>query len=147
LISSRNASVTKGQLAGLRRFVARLRARLGGRSPEVAVEADPPSVVLRPARADEAPVVRRLAALDDAPVPRGPLLLALVDNEAVAALSLLDGNVVSNPFVSTREAVALLRLRADHLLGAAADRRRRATRTASAATLGGGARQPAAGAG
>ncbi len=35
--------------------------------------------------------------------------------EAVAALSLTDGRVVANPFVLTANAVALLRLREQHL--------------------------------
>jgi hypothetical protein len=80
-------------------------------------------VELRRAAADEAGVVRRLAALDDAREPEGPVLLALLDGEAVAALSLRDGRVVANPFVATADAVALLRLRAAHLSGAPAPRR------------------------
>lgn len=69
-------------------------------------------VELRRAAPDEAGVVRRLAALDDARELAGPVLLALLDDEAVAALSLRDGRVVANPFVATADAVALLRLRA-----------------------------------
>jgi hypothetical protein len=80
-------------------------------------------VALRPAYADEAGVVRRLAALDEAPDLDGNVLLALIDGEAVAALSLGDGRVVANPFVPTDDAVALLKLRADHL--SAVRRRRR----------------------
>jgi hypothetical protein len=89
-------------------------------------QADSPSVGLRVAGADDADVVRQLAALDDAPVLDGRVLLALIDGEAVAALSLRDGRVVANPFVRTREAVALLRLRAGHLSGASKRRRVRA---------------------
>lgn len=76
-----------------------------------------PTVALRLAERDEAPVVRRLAALDDAPAPQGPVLLALLDGEAVAALSMLDRRVVANPFLSTRDVVDLLRLRAEHIAG------------------------------
>jgi hypothetical protein len=76
-----------------------------------------PTVALRMAEGDEAPVVRRLAALDDAPAPQGPVLLALLDGEAVAALSMLDRRVVANPFLSTRDVVDLLRLRAEHIAG------------------------------
>ena len=68
-------------------------------------------------------MVRRLAALDDAPVLEGQSLLALIDGEAVAALSLEDGRVVSNPFVRTEDAVALLNLRAEHLKGVSRRRR------------------------
>lgn len=84
--------------------------RRGFQSPE-------PTVALRLAGDDEAHMVRRLAALDDAPPLEGPVLLALVDGEPVAALSLLDRRVVANPFVHTRELVELLRLRAGHISG------------------------------
>lgn len=86
-----------------------------GLAPDWGTEA--PAVVLRLARPDERDLVSYLAALDDAPAPHGRVLLALVEGEAVAALSLYDGRVVANPFVATRDVVALLRLRAAHLLG------------------------------
>jgi hypothetical protein len=72
---------------------------------------------LRLARADETDTVRRLAALEDAPELKGQVLLALADGAAVAALSLDDERIVANPFILTGDAVALLRLRAEHLLG------------------------------
>jgi hypothetical protein len=83
------------------------------------------TVALRLTRADEAHVVGRLAELDDAPRLEGQALLALIDGEAVAALSLEDGRVVANPFVRTEDAVALLRLRARHLWGLPRRRRLR----------------------
>ncbi len=73
------------------------------------------SIVLRLATDVDAPTVHRLAALDDAPRLTGAVLLALVDGEPVAALSLEDGRVVADPFRFTAEPVALLRLRAEHL--------------------------------
>ena len=76
-----------------------------------------PTVALRLAGSDEAHMVRRLAALDDAPPLEGPVLLAFVDGEPVAALSLLDQRVVANPFLFTRDLVDLLRLRAEHISG------------------------------
>jgi len=79
---------------------------------------------LRLAEPGEAGVIRRLAALDDARELEGPVLLALLDGEAVAGLSLRDGRVVANPFVAAADAVTLLRLRAEHLSGAPARRRR-----------------------
>jgi hypothetical protein len=82
-------------------------------------QTQPPTLVLRAARADEGAAVRRLAQLDDAPAPRGEILLAVLDGEPVAALSLLDGRVVANPFVRTADVVALLRLRAAQLSAAA----------------------------
>ncbi len=93
-------------------------------SPQSSRELSPArSVVLRSAHADEGHVVARLAQLDDAPELEGQVLIALIDGEAVAALSLLDGRVVANPFVRTENAVALLRLRAKHLSGARPRRR------------------------
>ena len=70
-----------------------------------------PAVELRPARADDNAVVRRLAALDDASPLEGPVLLAIVGGQAVAAIALDDERVVANPFVPTAHAVSLLRLR------------------------------------
>ena len=74
-----------------------------------------PTLALRLAHSDEAGLVRRLADLDDARMLDGEILLALVDGQAVAALSLTDGRVVANPFLPTAEAVALLTLRASQL--------------------------------
>jgi hypothetical protein len=73
------------------------------------------TLALRLAHADETGLVRRLADLDDAPMLDGEILLALVDGQPVAALSLTDGRVLANPFVPTAEAVALLTLRAAQL--------------------------------
>lgn len=75
------------------------------------------TIALRLAQPDEHAVVTRLAALDDAVALTGEVLLAVADGEPVAALSLTDGRVVANPFVRTADAVALLRLREQHLRG------------------------------
>jgi hypothetical protein len=83
------------------------------------------TIAIRPAGADEGLVLSRLAELDDAPELRGTVLLAVIDGEAVAALSLLDGRVVADPFVPTQEAVGLLRLRASFLFGNGKRRRPR----------------------
>jgi hypothetical protein len=109
LVAQEHASELRGQ-------ARRRRAQ----SDEFA-RAEGPSVELRLARPDEDRVLRRLAALDDAPELDGPAMLALVDGEPVAAMSLADLRVVANPFVRTQHAIALLRLRADHL----SDRRER----------------------
>jgi hypothetical protein len=82
------------------------------------------TVALRAAHADDAGVVRRLADLDTSPPLRGDVLLALIDGEAVAAVSLCDGRVVANPFVPTTDTVTLLALRASQLSGPGARRRR-----------------------
>jgi hypothetical protein len=79
------------------------------------------SLVLRLANAEDDADISRLAQLDEAPVPVSPIMLAVVDGEAAAALSLSDGRVVANPFVATQKAVSLLRLHAAQRSG---DRRR-----------------------
>ncbi len=61
--------------------------------------------------ADEA-TVRRLAALDDRRPPHGPALLAYVDGELRAAVGLLDGQAVADPFHRSLDIVELLRLQA-----------------------------------
>jgi hypothetical protein len=85
----------------------------------------PAPVELRLAHTDEAKIVHRLAQLDDAADLGGEVLMALVDGEAIAALSLADRRVVANPFVPTEHAVTLLRMRADHLFGRREPRRLR----------------------
>ena len=74
-----------------------------------------PVIALRVAQPEDDDDVIRLAQLDDARPPVAPVMLAVVDGEAVAALSLSDGRVVANPFVATEKVVSLLRLRATQL--------------------------------
>ena len=69
------------------------------------------TISIRPApSADTA--VERLAQLDSRPSFAGPALVAEVDGEPRAALSLRDGGVVADPFAPTSELVGLLRMRA-----------------------------------
>jgi hypothetical protein len=103
--------------ADLRRFADHQRLIAAARERRVPEAADVPSVSLRIANGADAQAARDLAALDDAPVLDGEVLLALIDGEAVAALSLHDGRVVANPFVRTAAAVTLLRLRAKQFAG------------------------------
>jgi len=111
-------------VADLRRVADHRSAIAHTREPWAAEAANPPAVSLRIADVDDDQAVRDLAALDDAPAPEGEVLLALIDGEAVAALSLRDGHVVANPFVPTVAAVALLRLRAEHVSSRRSRRRR-----------------------
>lgn len=85
------------------------------------------SVVLVQVRSEDNDAVRRLAELDDAAALEGSALLALVDGQPVAALSLEDGRVVADPFRLTSGPVSLLRLRADQLSNARTGRRLGAT--------------------
>jgi hypothetical protein len=80
---------------------------------------------LRFAGVEDVAVVRQLSDLDEEPELQYPVLLALLDGEAVAGLSINDGRVAANPFVPTTEAVALLRLRAQQLAGGRAASSRR----------------------
>jgi hypothetical protein len=71
------------------------------------------AVVIRRAHDGDRAALARLAALDSSPPPAGEVLLAEVDGEPRAALSLGDGRVVADPFQRTTELVALLELRRD----------------------------------
>jgi hypothetical protein len=84
---------------------------------------DNPTIALRLADDDDADVLLTLAALDGALPLKGQALLALVDGELVAALSLEDHRVIADPFMRSDDAVALLRLRAAHLRGQRTRRR------------------------
>jgi hypothetical protein len=84
-----------------------------------------PTIELRFPHPNEAMAVRRLAELDSSPALTGQVVIALVNGDPVAGMSLRDQHVVANPFVPTREAVALLRLRAEHLSDAPPDRKLR----------------------
>jgi hypothetical protein len=46
-------------------------------------------------------LIRRLAALSRGPVPQGPVLLAEVDGDPVAAIGIFDGRPVADPARST----------------------------------------------
>ena len=72
-----------------------------------------PTITIRPAYADDERALARLAVLDSADaVPTRPLLLAEVDGELRAALSLSDGAVVADPFSPTLDLIELLRTHA-----------------------------------
>lgn len=75
-----------------------------------------PPMTIRSAYADDAVAILRLAALDSAPAPReGALLVAEIEGELVAALCLLDGAAIADPFLPTAGIVRLLRARAAQL--------------------------------
>jgi hypothetical protein len=113
MTTSLNTLVAKEHVADLRRAADQRRT-----IPSSSGTARTPTVELRLAAAHEARLVHALAQLDDARDLEGQALIALVGGDAVAALSLADQRVVANPFVCTSDAVALLRLRAEHLSNA-----------------------------
>ena len=73
------------------------------------------TVTIRYAFADDAQALERLAVLDTQPVPAQPILLAEVDGDLRAALSMADGTVVADPFRRTAFLVELLAARAAQL--------------------------------
>jgi hypothetical protein len=79
-------------------------------------------ITIRPGYADDHNALARLAALDSAAIPAEPLLVAEMDGELSAALSLRDGTSIADPFLPTADIVALLRA---HAAAATATPRRR----------------------
>jgi hypothetical protein len=69
----------------------------------------PTTVTIRRAYPDDDPEIWRLAALDSAAVPAGPFLVAEVDGELRAALSLATHQAIADPFHRTLQLVAMLR--------------------------------------
>ena len=72
-------------------------------------------VTLRLAREEDREALRRLAELDSSTVPPAPTMVADLDGELVAAVSIADGATVADPFVPTADLVDLLRLRVGQL--------------------------------
>ena len=66
-------------------------------------------ITIRRSTDSDAPVLRLLAELDSAPPIAGPVLIAEQDSRPVAAISLDGQREIADPFVPTRELVALLR--------------------------------------
>ena len=88
---------------------------------------DSSSIAFRTATAEDDRVLRDLSALDShAPLQR-PAVLALVDGDPVAAVSLRDGQIVADPFTRTEDVVVLLRARVAALAAQRAGRRGIAT--------------------
>ena len=68
-------------------------------------------ITIRRAHPEESGVLR-IAALDSARVPVAPLLVAEVDGQVRAAMSLDDGKTIADPFYSTHDLLLLLRAHA-----------------------------------
>jgi hypothetical protein len=90
-------------------------------SPKIPAAA---SITIRPSYADDDRALTRLAALDSAPKPQGPMLLAEVDGELRAAVSLKDHSAIADPFFPSLHLVTLLRAHATETARRAATRRR-----------------------
>jgi hypothetical protein len=72
-------------------------------------------VTLRLATSADDEGIARLAALYDRRLPSGPLLLAEVDGELQAALTLTSAEELMEPYLPTAALVELLALRVQHL--------------------------------
>jgi hypothetical protein len=86
----------------------------GAESQDFDSHIHPAGVTIRPAQSDE-PALRRLAQLDSSQVPSPPVLVAEVEGQPVAAISLATGDAIADPFSRTLELRALLELRAAQL--------------------------------
>lgn len=79
------------------------------------METTAPHISIRLASdSDEASLIR-LAALDSAPAPRGPVLVADLGGEIVAAHYAHPSRTIADPFRPTADVGALLELRAGQL--------------------------------
>jgi hypothetical protein len=82
-------------------------------------EAMPPvfweGLTLRLATSADRAALARLAELEQTAAPAEPVLLGVMMQRPVAALSLRDGTVIADPFTPTAQLVELLRLRARQL--------------------------------
>jgi hypothetical protein len=83
------------------------------------------TVTIRRAGADDEAALRRLANLDSTRVPDGPVLIAEIGGQPVAAISVLSGESFADPFVPTLELRRLLELRASQLHPSTDEVRRR----------------------
>lgn len=81
-----------------------------------------PVIAIRPARPADHPHLVALAALDSAAALEGELLVASIDGEIQAALSVADGRTIADPFRRTTGLLALLRLHAQDAAPAARTR-------------------------
>jgi hypothetical protein len=99
------------------------------------------SITIRAAGPEDGEALRRLAQRDSRAIPDGELLIALVDGDARAAISLASGETIADPFHRTQELVGMLTLRGSRLRGETRQRRQATSSpiVRSAASFGSGA--------
>jgi hypothetical protein len=83
--------------------------------PTIEREPEMKNLTIRRATSADAFAIRRLSALDSAFPPTGDMLLAEMDDELWAALSIDTGHAVADPFRPSGDLVELLRFRAERL--------------------------------
>jgi hypothetical protein len=86
---------------------------------------DEPTLVIRPARREDAAALARLAELDEAPVPPAPLLVGEVGGRPCVAVSLVNLDVIADPFRWSGPIAELAVARARQLRGAPTETVRR----------------------
>lgn len=69
-------------------------------------------ITIRHSETGDSLAIRRLAALDSQHEPHGPMLLAEIGGELQAAVALDGSQAIADPWRSTADALALLKLRA-----------------------------------
>jgi len=94
------------------------------------------TLTVRTARPTDDWALARLAGLDSARPLTGEVILAEAEGRPVAAISVTDGRVVADPFQTTTETVAVLRMRAAQLRATPAAATRKARRMGLRAATG-----------
>ena len=78
-------------------------------------------LTIRLASAEDAPALRRLAQLDSANPLAGRVLLAELDGQSVAAVSLESGSTIADPFRHSADAARMLKVRRCQILSEGSD--------------------------
>jgi hypothetical protein len=89
--------------------------RAGRKAPARPAAQDPKRFTVRLAEPADESVLRRLASLDSSRLPSGPLLVGEISGGIQAAVPVMGGRGIANPFVRTAELMTLLELRAAQL--------------------------------
>jgi hypothetical protein len=76
------------------------------------------TLTIRPARDDDSRALTELAALDSASPLDGAILLAEAENRPLAAIDVVTGRLIADPFHHTAHEADLLRARAHQLRAA-----------------------------
>ncbi len=95
----------------------------------------PEQITIRFAYPDDGGALRALAALDSAQPLTEPALVAEVSGQLHAAISLIDGRIVADPFVSTDHLAVLLGVQASQLAEPRTAKRRSRSAFAAAAAV------------
>jgi hypothetical protein len=80
-----------------------------------------PQLTVRLAAPEDEPALRRLAEIDSAPPLKGRILIAELEGEPRAAVSLETGSVIANPFKPAADIVHVLHLRRYQLMRQGSD--------------------------